>query len=288
MSVPPATGAQLELGDRTWSPGERTPVLTGSHRLGGEPLLGLDAIADLVDRLPPELIETASSDQAQVVAGFRPTRWSGAGASAAVREVDERRLWIAISNIEHDATYRELLDRLFAEVRGALRIPEGTIRSPEGYLFVSAAATTVPFHIDHEHNLFLQIQGEKRFSVGRFPDDTRRSLTLEGMYSGEYGATDHHPVEVVTHLLGPGDGLFIPPDGVHSVETTGEVSVSLSLVWSTDELRRAATVYAVNHHLRRLRLSPRPPGRSAPVDWTKAAMAAVWRRTRRGGGPGAA
>jgi hypothetical protein len=277
----PAARNRLDLGTPTWLPGERSPVFAFGHRLADEELLGLDAIAQLADRLAPELTETAPSDQDHVVADFRPVKWTGPGAGGAVREVADRRLWVALSNIEQDPLYRELIDSLFAEFVDAARIPSGVARSPEGYLFISAARTTVPFHIDHEHNLFFQVRGEKHFSVGQFPDDDHRSRTLEGMYSGEYGATDHRPAGVVTHVMHPGDGLFIPPDGVHAVETSSEVSISLSLVWSTDELARAASVYAVNHHLRRLHLSPRPPGASVRSDRAKAAFADVWRWARR-------
>jgi hypothetical protein len=273
-------GRRLEFGPFTWTGGEHSPAFRFGHALAEDPMLGLEAIALLADRLRPDLIETAASDRGRVEAAFRPVKWSGPGASSAVREVAERRLWVAISSIEEDPAYRTWLGELFEEFRTAAGIAASAVGQPEGYLFVSAANTTVPFHVDHENNLFFQARGRKHFTVGSFADDASKSTVFEGMYSGEYGAVDQEPVDLVTHELQPGSGLFIGPDCVHSVVTEGELSISLSVVWGTPVLQRYAKVYAVNHHLRRLGLHPRSPGRSTVIDAGKAAAATAWRGVR--------
>jgi hypothetical protein len=249
-------GRRLEFGPFTWTGGEHSPAFRFGHALAEDPMLGLEAIALLADRLRPDLIETAASDRGRVEAAFRPVKWSGPGASSAVREVAERRLWVAISSIEEDPAYRTWLGELFEEFRTAAGIAASAVGQPEGYLFVSAANTTVPFHVDHENNLFFQARGRKHFTVGSFADDASKSTVFEGMYSGEYGAVDQ---EVVTE---------------------GELSISLSVVWGTPVLQRYAKVYAVNHHLRRLGLHPRSPGRSTVIDAGKAAAATAWRGVR--------
>jgi hypothetical protein len=276
----PARGmTHLELGHPVWTPDEDTEPFRFTHDLVGHPLLGIEALAELADALPPASVETAPAVLSEVTAGFRPTVWSGTGAGGAVLEAEERGLWVALSNIEQVPAYRELVDALLAEFTAAAGLPADAVLRGEGYVFVTAGGSTLPFHVDHEHNLFLQLTGDKHFRIGDFPDAASRARTFEGMYSGEYGATDHAPVDVVSYLLHPGDGLFVPPKAVHSVITDGP-SVSLSIVWSTPELRRAAQVHAVNAHLRRLRISPRPPGRSPAVDRCKVAAAAGWRRVR--------
>jgi len=273
-------GRRMEFGPFTWTGGEHSPAFRFGHALADDPMLELEAIAMLADRLRPDLIETAASDRGRVEAGFRPVAWSGPRASSAVREVAERRLWVAISLIEEDPLYRGWIGELFGEFCAAAGIAAAAVGQPEGYLFVSAANTTVPFHVDHENNLFFQVRGRKQFTVGYFADEARKSTAFEGMYSHEYGAVDREPVGLVTHDLQPGSGLFIGPDCVHSVATEGELSISLSLVWGTPVLRRYAKVYAVNHHLRRLGLDPRAPGRSTVIDGSKAAAATAWRGLR--------
>lgn len=261
--------------------GDAAPF-TFQHDLAGEPLLQLEAIAELADRLPPELIEMAPGAQPEVVPDFRPATWSaGAGsAGAALLAVEERHQWMVLSNIEHDEAYRRLIEEVahdFAECAGGT----GSAERLEGYVFVTAARSTAPFHVDHEHNIFLQIRGRKRFTTGGFPDDDARGQAFEAMYSGQYGATRFAPVDPTCHELGPGDGLFVPPEAVHGTATDGEISISLSIVFHTPSLDRAARVYAANAHFRRLGLRPRPPGASPTVDRLKSGMVSAWRTTRR-------
>jgi hypothetical protein len=279
-STRPDGGPRLELGPVRWHPGEHSPVFTFGHRLAGDVRLGLDALAALAERLEPDQVEVAEFDGASAGPGFRTRRWHGPGAAAAVSAVPEGRRWIALHHVERDPTYRALVDELFGEFVVAARVPAGVVLGTEGYVFVSSSQTTVPFHIDHEHNLFLQVQGEKHFSVGEFPDDARRAETLEAMYSDGSVDVDYEPAGVVTHALRSGDGLYVAPDAVHGVRTAGEMSISLSLVWTTTDLQRAGRVYAVNHHLRRLRLSPRLPGRSTAADSVKSFTATAWRRAK--------
>jgi hypothetical protein len=80
--------------------------------------------------------------------------------------------------------------------------------------------------------------------------------------------------------IAPGDGVYLPSFVSHWVETEAGVSVSFSIPWHTDYCLRADGVYRVNSRLRRLHLSPRPPGRSEPVDRAKAAVFRSWLRLR--------
>src|SRR5690606_23638939 len=117
--------------------GDAAPF-TFQHDLAGEPLLQLEAIAELADRLPPELIEMAPGAQPEVVPDFRPATWSaGAGsAGAALLAVEERHQWMVLSNIEHDEAYRRLIEEVahdFAECAGGT----GSAERLEGYVFVT-------------------------------------------------------------------------------------------------------------------------------------------------------
>ena len=147
----------------------------------------------------------------------------------------------------------------------------------EGYLFLSAAASVTPAHVDHEHNLLLQVRGTKTVIVGSFPNQALEQSVMEGMHSGRYGRTGFPPHASQTFTLLPGTGVYIPPRAVHIVETHDTLSLSLSLVFHTRSLERAARVYAVNAKLRRMGLSPRPPGRSVVADIAKSSVARLWR-----------
>lgn len=249
------------------------------HGLCDHPLLARDGLADLADRLPAGSIETMPADQPAVDAHGQPGPVHGIEAGDLLRHVADRQAWMSLLNIEHDPVYGRFLAALLEEMRRAVGQPTGWNRV-EGYVFVSAPGATTPAHVDHEHNLYFQLQGTKRFTIGGCPSSDDEHRLLEAFYSGAYGATDFYPTDPVTYELAPGDGLYVPPSAVHLVENGAEPSISLSLVFHTADLDRAAKVYACNADLRRLGLRPRPPGEHAGLDALKAAAVSAWRRVR--------
>jgi oxalate decarboxylase/phosphoglucose isomerase-like protein (cupin superfamily) len=144
-------------------------------------------------------------------------------------------------------------------------------------VFIGATGAVTPAHVDHEHNLFFQVRGTKRFTTGEFPDTEREHRTFEGMYAEEYGSTNFAPANPVVHVLAPGDGLYVPPPAVHLVENSDSLAISFSLVFHDETLDRTAKVYAFNSHLRAVGVTPRPPGRSAVADQAKALLVEGWR-----------
>jgi hypothetical protein len=187
---------------------------------------------------------------------------------------------MAMRHVETVPAYRRLGDGLFGEFCALAGIEHGRAYRPEGYVFIGATGAVTPAHVDHEHNLFFQVRGTKRFTTGGFPDDEREHRTFEGMYADEYGSTNFAPANPVIHLLTPGDGLYVPPPTVHLVENHDSLAISFSLVFHDAELDRTAKVYAFNSHLRAVGITPRPPGRSTAVDRAKATVVEGWRMAR--------
>ena len=87
-----------------------------------------------------------------------------------------------------------------------------------------------------------------------------------------------------TFVIEAGLGVYLPSYVPHWVETEAGVSISFSIPFFTAFCRRAETVDRINSRLRKLHLSPRPPGASQPIDRTKEAVFRSWsimRDTRR-------
>jgi hypothetical protein len=80
--------------------------------------------------------------------------------------------------------------------------------------------------------------------------------------------------------IDPGVGVYLPSFVPHWVTTEAGVSVSFSIPFYTEFSERAESVNRINHRLRKLHLSPRPPGASEPVDRVKAAGFELWGRVR--------
>lgn len=268
----------VDTGGVRWSVGGGRRPFGLRHRLAGDPRLSVDAVAALAERLPPGAIETTTGALPLMYDGDDAPAVSGA-AAALIAGMAAGRGWMAIKHIELDEAYRPLVDAALSAATAQLGVA-GTTRSREGYIFVSSGQATTPAHVDHEHNLLLQVLGTKRVLVGTFPDAASEARVMEGMHSGSYGRTGFLPHHPTTFDLAPGTGVYIPPCGIHLVQCDAELSVSLSVVFHTVELERSARVYSCNARLRRLGLQPRPPQRSVAVDRLKSGAVLAAQRLR--------
>ena len=235
-------------------------------------------MATLAGRLPETSIEMNRSDLEllHAVDGAEPL---DRPAEIVAREIVAHPRWMAIKNLEQVPDYRAVVNEGLDSADLGLGLGPA-MNAREGYIFLSAASTVTPAHVDHEHNLLLQVVGTKRVTVGSFADPDHESDVMEGMHSGRYGRTGVLPHEPRTFELEPGTGVYIPPRAVHMVEVGEGLSISLSLVFHTRELERSARVYAVNAKLRKTGLRPRPPGSSVAADKAKSAAAIAWRTLR--------
>jgi hypothetical protein len=64
----------------------------------------------------------------------------------------------------------------------------------------------------------------------------------------------------------------VPPNAPHWVLNGHAVSVSLSITFRTPVTERGAVVHSLNRRLRRLKVSPRPPGQHVATDKAKFAV----------------
>jgi hypothetical protein len=128
----------------------------------------------------------------------------------------------------------------------------------------------------------LQVRGSKTvYSVPRNdPNVVQREL--DRYYDGAPCGFDRMQHEALRFELEPGRGVYFPSFVPHWVEAHAGVSVSFSIPFYTRFSERAEYVNRVNKRLRKLRLAPRPPGASQPVDIAKAALLRSWTKLRRG------
>ncbi len=259
--------------------------LAVSHGLTREPLLSLESVAELAERLPEDQIEHNVGAVSEVEAGGEVPRLDLPPAEIA-RGIEHNGCWMVLKRIETDARYRELLDDALAEATARVAGREGEVTRREGFIFLSSSNSTTPVHIDPEHNFLLQVRGSKSMTIASFASPETEQHELERYYAGGHRNLDQLPDEGTEYRLGPGDGVYVPVHAPHWVKTEGEVSVSLSVTFYTEHAERAGVVHAVNARLRRLRLSPSAPGRSSGVDrlkagaWTGARRAVSAGRTR--------
>lgn len=239
------------------------------HQLRWHPLLTLDALGELADSLPEGYVEHHLNDLPDVLPGGRTAQLDGVGMGDLVRGVETNRCWVVLWNIEQSPRYAALLDECLAEITPHATPGERVVLR-EGFVFISAPNTVTPVHIDPEHNVLLQVVGQKTMTVGRFgADDGYRHREIERVVMGGHRWLPRSATDETSFDMTPGVGVYVPPFTPHRVRNGPGLCVSLSVTWRTSRYFRNELVYEINARMRRRGLSPRPPGESALRDLVK-------------------
>ena len=255
------------------------------HTLAEHPLFALPRLVELARALPERFVEYNAG---ALPVGVRPddTPRTGLSPEETVRRIAECGSWMVLKRVEQDPEYGALLDRCLDEAaaQGGLALPR--MQRREGFIFLSSPGAVTPFHLDPEHNFLLQIRGTK--SVSMWDRDDRFVLPdaeLEKFYSAfvhrnlPWREVFQTTAWVVP--LQPGQGLHFPVAVPHWVKNGPEVSISFSITFRSETSARRELLYCANARLRKLGISPRPPGESVILDRTKQAAFAALRRLRK-------
>jgi Cupin-like domain len=250
------------------------------HDLCQHPLLGIDALIELAQRLETRRLVRTHSDAATAGSSFadapqlHPNRQ---GATATLSDIANAHAWMSLLNVQSDPIYRQLVD----EVLDGLR-PEVERRDPGmcyrgGWIFVSSPGAVTPFHLDHEHNFILQIAGRKRVYVWEPSDREVVSERAQELFHDRHsreGVIWDEAFRARARIfdLEPGQGGYMPSTAPHMVENGDAPSITVSFTYYTDSTRRRELLYRGNAQLRRMGMTPSPIGASASRDRIKAAL----------------
>jgi ribosomal protein L16 Arg81 hydroxylase len=260
-----------------------------THRLVDHPLFDMERLLRLALSLPRHVVEFYSG-KAAVSQNPSTTPATGLSLEETIRKIHVANSWVVLKYCERDPDYRALLLECVDELRPHIeRILPGT-HQEEAFIFISSPGSTTPLHLDEEHNFLLQIRGSKQahtWTPDRGGIDHR---DLERYYLGGHRNVrlrDEIVPLVETFPLAPGQGVHIPLHGPHWVKNDDAVSISFSVTFRTARSAREASIHWLNGKLRRLGLSPRPPGKGLVGDaakaWTARGARRMARRLRRVG-----
>jgi hypothetical protein len=250
------------------------------HALVAHPLLQLDALAELADMLPPDLVEHHYGDVPLLLPGGEAPGLDETP-SAIVRGLEHNHCWISLRHIERVAAYGALVSAAIDDVAPEVERREGKISRREGFMFMAGRDAVTPAHCDPEHNFLLQLHGTKTVSVGGFSDPETVQREMELQHQGGHRNIATLPDSATEFRLVPGVGVYLPPDTPHWVTNGPGLSWSLSLPFYTPVTERGELVHAFNAWLRGKGRSPRPPGESRIRDHTKAACVRARNTARR-------
>ena len=251
------------------------------HAMASHELLTLEALAKLGTALPEKSVEYNPGD---LPVGIKPEDVPGNVLTIGdtIRQIDQSASWAVLKNIEQVPEYRALLLSLLAEIRPILERKTGQMLKPQGFIFVSSPGAVTPYHFDPEHNILLQLRGEKWMTT--FPAGDPRFAAdeiHEGYHLGGHRNLvwqDEFETEGTRHHLIPGKAIFVPVMAPHYVQNGPEPSISLSITWRSDWSFEEADARAFNGWLRKRGVTPKAPGRFPARNKAKAF---AWRVLRK-------
>lgn len=242
----------------------RRPFLVG-HRLSGHPLLSLERLVELCQRLPADSVEYNAGNLPVSQDPARTPR-NGLSPAETIQRITECSSWLVLKNVEQDPLYRQILDACLDEMQIHVDPVAPGMRQREAFIFVSSPNSVTPYHIDPENNFLLQIRGSKR--VHMFDPMDRVVLSEEKIEEFFCGA--HRNLEMDEKMMDrgqwfdlmPGDGLHFPVVAPHWVQNGPQVSVSFSITFQTDDSSRRQSLHRMNRWLRTRGLKPGNVGAS--------------------------
>ena len=252
---------------------------------GGTPLLTRPRLVGLANALPADRVEFNPGNLPITVS---PDNVPAADMSATevIEKIGSANSWMVLRNIESDPAYADIMEKVLDSVGDAVARRTGPMLRKEAFVFISSPGAVTPFHMDEEHNILIQIEGRKEFTIYSQHDrDLASQQDLEAFHSGAHrnlDASDEKLARGRAITMEPGDAIYVPPLAPHWVRVLGdEPSLSLSITWRSNASQRICYLHQINHEIRAQGGSPAFPGRNPVADQLKIWRASGKRRLNR-------
>jgi Cupin-like domain len=229
------------------------------HTLVDHPLLSLEALVALGQRLDPNHVEY---NRADLPIGIKPEDIPANGLSITdtIRSIEQNGSWMVLKWVENDPAYKALLADTLACLKSVIEPRTGEMLTLEGFIFVSSPNAVTPFHMDPEHNILLQVRGTKEFTV--FPQvdpEMLSDIEHERYHLGGHRNLpwrDSFAAKGKTFAMAPGDAIHVPVKAPHWVKVGPELSISFSVTWRSLWTYREADARGLNGLMRNIGISP--------------------------------
>jgi len=253
----------------------------GMHTL---PAFAMDELARLIERYPREhysLVKTGAKGAGRVWREGDIGKLSGA---EVIEAISRGGLWLNLRNVTTvDRRYRELVDRMFAEI--ASKVPGFEAPTHQAGVLISSPDAQVYYHADLPGQGLIQIAGRKRVYIYPNTPPFIRPEHLEDIALFDVEVDIPYAPWYDSHAqvidLQPGQMLNWPLNAPHRVENLGTVNISMTVSYVNREIRRAEIVNLANGLLRH-RFAYRPKSRAlrGPSFLAKAVMQKLLRDSK--------
>jgi hypothetical protein len=255
-----------------------------SHGLHQSPLFSREALAELIQRCPREhysLIQTGPKGGKRV---WREGEIGSFNGEQVMRAIAGGGLWLMMRDVGAiDGSYYDIVDRMFAEVAG--HVPGFTTRTHQESLLVSSPDALVPYHADLPGQALIQLVGRKRVYVypSTPPFITPEQLEDIALFNYELDLPYQPWFDGHARVfdIGPGEMLSWELNAPHRVENLDAFSVSMTVSYTTDQIRRRDVVNLANGLLRhRFGYAPKTRNLNGPSYFAKKVLQKFWRDSR--------
>ncbi|HEX7854228.1 MAG TPA: cupin-like domain-containing protein [Sphingobium sp.] len=224
-----------------------------THQLVGHPLLTVDAIAALAERLPESFVEY-NPGKLPLGITAEDTPRPALSITETIRTIGENGSWMVLKNVERDPAYGALLDEALEPLRAIVEPLTGPMEHREAFIFLTSPGSVTPFHMDPEHNILLQIQGGKVMTVfpsgddALVPPEKSEAFAMGGHRNLVWDET--FAASGIEVPLEPGDAILVPVKAPHFVRNGNRVSISFSITWRSERSVAEGELHSFNRLLR--------------------------------------
>ena len=171
-----------------------------------------------------------------------------------IERIETANAWMVIKGVEQDPDYAAILKTFVDDAQAAAGKKAGDYSDLQGFIFVSSANSTTPFHVDAEENILIQIRGDKFVHI--FDNGDRSLVSEEAMEISPSKHRNQHyepgyEARAQVFEMKEGDAVHLPYLWPHWVRTGGRYSVSMAMTWKTPEVNRLNKIRFMNGTLRR-------------------------------------
>jgi hypothetical protein len=257
-------------------------VLWGHHPIQLEteihktPLFSREQLARLIENYPREHYSLVKTGARGANREWREGEIGDLSGEQVIDAISRGGLWLNMRDVGAvDRRYRELLDGMFEEV-GA-KVPGFSARDHQESILISSPDAQVYYHFDLPGQAIVQIAGRKRVYV--YPNTppflTAQMLEDVAVYNVEVDIPYESWYDKYAKVfdIGPGQMLNWELNAPHRVENLDTFSVSMTVSYTNDKIRRAEIVNLANGLLRhRFGYTPRSRNMRGPSYFAKAVL----------------
>ena len=278
-----ASGAVFPAWDANHSKVWGAAPLRIAHSLHRNELFSDAALARLLETYPREHYSVVQWGSLSEKEAFREGELNGLDGISVLQAVAKARVWINLRNVAKvDARYAALLAAIAAETKR--NVPGLQARGWTMGILISSPGSRTIYHADLPGQALLQVRGEKTLVVYPRAEPFICSEHLERIaLSGVEASLPYqawYDDYAQQYPMRPGDMMHWPLNAPHRVDNGDSVNISVTVEYTTPEIRRKHMVNLANAILRsKLGVTPGSNATSGFAFWSKRLLQRALRNT---------